>query len=243
MNPIEQYIHDRDEQVKKNMNDIVLQHKTKVYTEELVKCNYTKNFTWMGVPIIQYPGDLIVMQELIWKIRPMAIVECGIAFGGFTGFLYQMQSASVDGGFVLGIDIEIRKHTHEILDRYSRIKLIEKSSIDPLAVKEIRMNVPVWRNPIMVILDANHTHDHVLQELKLYSPLVSVGSYIVIFDTAIEFYGHLDKNQGRPWGKGNNPYTSVQEFLKDNDEFVVDREVEQRAGITAAPGGYLRRIK
>jgi cephalosporin hydroxylase len=247
MNPTEQYIHDRNEQVRKNMRNDVLRLYKEKFTGELIRTNYTKNFTWMGIPILQYPTDIMVMQELIWQIKPDYIIETGVAFGGMIVFYASMLEA-ISGpqyGMVAGIDKEIRIHNLTELKNHplwKRIELFEKDSVDPKFVEWLR-NANKYRSNILVSLDSNHTHDHVLQELRLYSPLVSVGSYIVVFDTAIEFFGHLDKNQNRPWGKANNPYSAVQEFMKGNKEFIVDREVEMRAGITAAPSGWLRRVK
>lgn len=240
MNAIKQYIHDRDEQVRKNMKDDLLALRTKYFTERIVQTNYTKSFTWMGIPILQYTSDLMVMQEIIWEVRPDWIIECGVAFGGMTAF-YATILDFMGHGNVLGIDIEIREHTKKI--HHPRIQFRQSSSTDETLLKEIRFLVK--ENSVLVSLDSNHTHAHVLKELELYAPLVSVGSYIVVFDTAIEFYGHLDVNQDRPWGKGNNPWTATQEFLKTEmgQNFVIDKEVEQWALISAAPDGWLRRIK
>jgi cephalosporin hydroxylase len=242
MSPTEQYIHDRNEQVRKNMDDRDLEVNTYRFTEELVRTNYTKNFTWMGIPILQYPTDLMVMQELIWQIKPDYIIETGVAFGGMTVFYANILDA-IGNGQVIGIDIEFREHNRHALRNHplwGRMTLVEGSSIEKKVIDAVNL---LNGKKILVSLDSNHTHDHVLQELRLYAPLVSVGSYIVVFDTAIEDFGHLDKNQDRPWGKENNPATAVAEFMKNNDEFVVDKEIETRAGITAAPGGWLRRIK
>jgi cephalosporin hydroxylase len=242
MNAIEQYIHDRDEQVRKNLTDRDLAIDIHRLTESLVRTNYVKNYTWRGVPTLQYPTDLMVMQELIWKLRPDYIIETGIAFGGMTSFYSDMQSQH--RGEVVSIDIDIRPHAEAVLAELDSVFQIESSSTDPTVPELVRDFVINDAGAVVLVtLDSNHTHDHVLEELRLYSPLVSVGSYIVVFDTAIEFYGHLDKNQDRPWGKGNNPWTAVQEFMKNNDEFVVDREIEQRAVVTSAPGGFLRRVK
>jgi cephalosporin hydroxylase len=239
MNPIETYIHDRDEQVRKNLQCGFLDYDAFHFTGSLVRTNFVKNFTYCGIPILQYPTDLMVMQELIWQIKPDCIIETGIAFGGMTKFYSDMLGRVA--GILIAIDIEIREHAKKVLCGLDVFDF-EGSSIDEKIFEEVRRIVRLDEK-VLISLDSNHTHDHVLQELKLYSPLVSVGSYIVVFDTAIEFYGHLDKNQDRPWGKGNNPYSAVQEFMKDNDEFIVDKEVEQRALITSAPGGFLRRIK
>jgi len=209
----------------------------------------------MGIPIIQYPTDLMVIQEIIWKVRPTMIIETGVAFGGMTLFYAAMLRSIWDKKMtapskrVIGIDVEFYPHTIDAIKKsdYSHvIKLIKRSSTDKKNRLYIRSRQQEgygqWEK-ILVSLDSNHTAEHVLKELQLYASLVSVGSYIVVFDTAIEFHGHLDRNQDRPWGKGNNPWTAVQEFMKGNDEFVVDKDVEQRALITAAPGGFLRRVK
>ena len=247
--PVEQYIHDRDEQVKENRRDRDLEVSTYRYTEWLVKSNYTKNFTWMGFPILQYPSDLMVMQEIIEEIRPDCIIETGIAFGGMSLFYHDMLVCCCLASQVISIDIDIREQAWRVFGKDYQWKCmlpIQGDSADPKTLRKVKKAMKDFYTPIktvLVSLDSNHTKDHVLQELRLYSPLVSVGSYIVVFDTAIEFFSHLDKNQDRPWGKGNNPYSAVMEFMKDNDEFIIDKEIEQRALITSAPSGYLRRIK
>jgi cephalosporin hydroxylase len=242
MNAIEQYIHDRDEQVRKNLTDRDLAIDIHRLTESLVRTNYVKNYTWRGVPTLQYPTDLMVMQELIWKLRPDYIIETGIAFGGMTRFYSDMQSPRL--GAVISIDVDIRLHAKVVLVELDNVFPVQASSTAPTTPKRVKDLMGEDDDAVVLVtLDSNHTHDHVLQELKLYSPMVSVGSYIVVFDTAIQFYGHLDKNQDRPWGKGNNPWAAVQAFMKGNDEFVVDKEIEQRAVITSAPGGWLRRVK
>lgn len=253
MNPIEQYIHDRDEQVRANLTNRDLAIDTYRMTESLVKTNYVKNFTYMGTPILQYPTDLMVMQELIWEVKPTVIIEIGIAFGGMLAFYASVLNIT-SSGKVIGIDKEIREHnrlrieSHPVFrgeDNYNTIlQLIEGSSITDEVFNNIVYSLP--RDPrVLISLDSDHTHDHVLQELKLYSPLVSVGSYIVVFDTAIEFYHQHDKNQNRAWSKGNNPWTATQEFLKSEmgKNFIIDKGVEKRALITSAPEGWLRRIR
>lgn len=191
---------------------------------------------------MQYPSDLMVMQELISQIKPLFIVETGVAFGGMTTFYADMLRLC-GGEKVIGIDVDIRPHAEQMfMERNDeRIVLVRGSSIDEKTAQMVKERVNYAGN-IIVSLDSNHTHEHVLQELKLYAPLVSIGSYIVVFDTEIEEYWHY-MNRERPWGPGNNPWTAVQEFLKTNDDFIVDKEIEGRAIITSAPGGWLRRIK
>ena len=243
MNPILEYVIDRDEQVKQNLDDRDLRMATYHFTKELVRTNYTKNFLWMGMPILQYPTDLMIIQELIWRIKPDYIIETGVAFGGMLVFYANILEV-IGKGRVIGIEINPQDHNMKELELHplqNRIKVIRGSSIDKHTIETVKDLIR--KGKVFVSLDSNHTHDHVLQELRLYAPLVSVGSYIIVFDTAIEEFGHLDKNQDRPWGKGNNPYTATQEFMKNNDEFIVDKEIEQRALISAAPGGWLKRIK
>lgn len=246
MNATEQYIADRDTQVRFNMQDKQLKRRTDRYMEYLVATNYGKNFTWMGIPIIQFPSDLMVMQEIIWKVKPDYIIETGVAFGGMITFYASILEA-IGKGKALGIDIDPRKHNMDLLEVHPlrhRIDIVKGSSTDEKVIDAVKNYIsPLIPKPvIMACLDSNHTKDHVLQELRLYSPLVSVGSYIVVFDTAIEFVGSPAGSRGE-WGRGNSPWTAVQEFMKDNDEFVVDTEVETRALVTAAPGGWLKRIK
>jgi len=241
MDDKEKYLKARDLQVKKNMSDAEIISNTKQFTGNLVRTNYVKSYTWMGQPILQYPSDLMVLQELVWELQPQYIIECGIAFGGLTLFCASLLKKHCK---VIAIDIDIRVHNMEAIKSHPygrRVTLIEGDSTAPETLEKVKGSI---RNPInvMVILDSNHTANHVLKELELYTPFVTLDSYCVVFDTAIEYF-MKEKPKDRPWGPGNNPYTAVQEFMKDNEEFVVDREVETRALITGAPGGFLRRIK
>jgi len=240
MNAIEQYLHDRDEQIKENRRDRDLEVSIHRLTEWLVKSNYTKNFTWMGIPILQYPTDLMVMQEIIWEGKFDWIIETGTAFGGMALFYATCPTRWTT--HVLTIDKDIRPHARVVLGGRGGMHSIEGDSVSQEVIEAVRKEITGYER-IMVSLDSNHAHEHVLQELRLYAPMVSVGSYIVVFDTAIEYFGHLDKNQDRPWGKGNNPATAVKAFLKETDAFIVDKDIEQRALLTAAPGGWLRRVK
>jgi len=205
---------------------------------------YTYNFKWLGRPIIQFPQDMFAMQEIIWDIRPDLIVETGIAHGGSLIFYASMMELLGDDGVVVGIDIDIRKHNRTEIENhrmFSRISMIEGSSVDAAVVKEV-YRLAEGKKKVMVALDSNHTHEHVLRELQKYSPLVKKGSYIVVFDTIIESMP-IDSFPDRPWNKGNNPMTAVHEFLKSTDRFVVDKETENKLLITVAPMGYLKCIK
>lgn len=207
------------------------------------KYKYSYNFTWLGIPVIQWPQDLIALQEVIWEARPEVIIEVGIAHGG--GLVFDASLLHILGGdrLVVGIDIEIRPHNRRNIEAHplaGRIRLIEGSSVDPAtAVQAAGM---AKGKKTLVILDSNHTHQHVLRELELYSPLVGAGSYLVVFDTSIEDQppGH---HTGKPWDKGNNPKTAVWEFLKTNDRFVIDKDIDAKLLLTVARDGYLRCVK
>lgn len=205
---------------------------------------YSYHFTWLGRPIIQFPQDIVAMQEIIWRVNPELIIETGIAHGGSLIFYASILELLGGQGSVLGIDIDIRKHNRvEIIKHpmYRRINMIEGSSLEPEVVDQV-LGLAQGKNPVMVVLDANHTHEHVLKEMQLYSPLVSKGSYLVVFDTVVDDMPE-DFYVDRPWGKGNNPKTAVHEFLRTNDRFEVDKEIQRKLLITSAPDGYLRCVK
>lgn len=205
---------------------------------------YSYNFSWMGRPIIQFPQDILAMQEIIWQIKPRLIIETGIAHGGSLIFYASMLELLGKDGNVLGIDIDIRPYNRAEIEKhpmFGRIKMIEGSSIAKDIVSQV-YEFARGKTPVLVILDSMHTHSHVLEELNAYSPLVTKDSYLIVFDTVIE-----DMPEGmfsdRPWGKGNNPKTAVWDFLKTNDRFEIDKEIENKLLITVAPDGYLRCTK
>lgn len=213
------------------------------FMEESIKDKYSYNFHWLGRPIIQYPQDIVAMQEIIWDVKPDLIIETGIAHGGGLVF-YASMLELIGKGEVLGIDIDIRKHNKKEIEKhemFKRIKMIEGSSVDQEVIGKVSETVKNHKK-IMVCLDSSHTHRHVLEELNLYSKFVSVGSYIVAFDTIIEY---MPKKffADRPWDKKNNPATAVKVFLGQNKNFVVDKNIDNKLLITVAPGGYLKRIK
>jgi cephalosporin hydroxylase len=211
---------------------------------EMCRYRYSYNFTWMGRPIIQFPEDMVAMQEIVWRVRPEIIIETGIAHGGSLVFWASLLELLGGDRRVIGVDIEIRPHNRTEIARHPlsrRITTIEGSSIDRSIVEQVRSRVR-GRSPVMVVLDSNHTHAHVLEELRAYSPLVTQGSYLIVCDTIVE-----DMPEGsfpdRPWGRGNNPATAVRQFLQENDRFQVDQETEGKLLFTVAPGGYLECIK
>ena len=210
---------------------------------ESIKYEYSYHFSWLGRPIIQYPQDIIALQEIIWKVKPDLIIETGIARGGsiiFSASLLEL----IGSGEVVGIDIDIKNKNKKAIKKHplgKRIQMIEGSSINKKIMKRIE-KIAQNKKSILVILDSNHTHKHVLKELEIYSPLVSKNSYLIVFDTIIDdLPEELLKN--RPWGKNNNPKTAVKEFLKTNDRFRIDRTIERKLLFTAAPMGYLKCVK
>ena len=222
------------------MDDIVDLFNLKALKEE-----YTYNFKWMGRPIIQYPQDMIAMQELIWEVKPDLIIEAGIAHGGSLIYYASILELIGEGGHILGIDIDIRKHNRDLIEAHpmmKRISLIEGSSVSKEIVDQVK-KIAASKKRILVSLDSNHTHDHVLAELNLYAPLVSKDSYCVVFDTIVEDLPADYDWSPRTWGKGNNPKTAVQEFLKKHDEFMIDKSMNDKLLISVAPDGYLKRIK
>lgn len=213
---------------------------TRDFFDRSFQHRYSYNFSWLGRPIIQYPQDIVAMQEIIWKVRPRLIVETGIAHGGSLIFSASMLELIGGPGGVLGIDIDIRPHNRVEIEKhplFRRIEMIQGSAIDPDVVAQVRQRIPA-EGPVLVCLDSNHTHEHVLRELELYSPLVTRGSYLVVFDTVVEDMP-ADAFPDRPWGPGNNPKTAVHEFLRTNSRFRIDHEIADKLQITVAPDGYL----
>ncbi|HEX8988899.1 MAG TPA: cephalosporin hydroxylase family protein [Rhodocyclaceae bacterium] len=225
---------------------------------------YAHNFSWLGRPIIQVPQDIYAFQELIWRVQPDLIIETGIAHGGslvlsasMLALLDYCEAASARRPLdpagsrrrVLGIDIDIRAHNRRAIEAHPLkhlIEMIEGSSIDPAVIGTVAARASEFKR-VMVFLDSNHTHDHVLAELQAYAPLVSPGSYCVVWDTGVE-----DLPDGfvtdRPWGKGNNPKTAVWAYLAslegaDAPRFEIDKTIEHKLAITASPDGFLRRIR
>jgi len=232
----------------------------KEFLQATVNFNYSYRFRWGGVPLIQFPQDLIALQEIIWRIKPDLIIETGIAHGGSLIFHASMlsqielcESISNKTSFdpfnpkriVVGIDIDIRPQNREIIEAHpmsTRIKMLEGSSTDPQIVKDVK-EIAKDYNTILVCLDSSHTHDHVKGELEAFGGLVTKGSYCIVFDTGIEDTTSSPSGPVRPWGVGNNPKTALYEYLKTHPEFEIDSSIQKRILITSAPDGYLKRIK
>lgn len=205
------------------------------------KSRYTYNFDYLGLPIIQFPQDILCLQELIWNTSPDLVIETGVARGGSLALSASILQLLGGDGVVVGIDIDIRAHNRRRIEAHplaSRIELIEGSSIDP-AVTERVAAMAARRSRVMVILDSHHEHDHVLAELRSYGPMVTEGCYLAVLDTVIEDLPAALFSD-RPWGPGNSPKTAVGAYLGETDRFEVDEDIDARLGISVAPGGYLR---
>jgi cephalosporin hydroxylase len=232
------------ERIARMPEDARLQQLSRDWFNQASKHEYSYHFEWLGVPIIQFPQDIVAMQEIIWRVKPDLIVETGVARGGSIIFYASMLELIGGPGRVLGIDIDIREHNRKRIESHpmaKRIDLIQGSSIDPAIADRARQAAANYQR-VLVVLDSNHTHDHVLAELELYSPLVKQGSYLVVFDTVVE-HMPADFFPDRPWGHGNNPMTAVREFLKKNKRFEIDEETTSKLLISVAPSGFLRCVK
>jgi len=242
MNPHEQFREEVKDNIDGLQQDKALQATSQAWINDTARHKYTYNFSWMGRPIIQFPQDMIAMQEIIWAVQPDIIVETGIAHGGSLVF-YASMLELIGKGHVLGVDIDIRQHNREAIETHpmsKRIQMIQGSSIDPAIVEQVRQRVEGKK--VLVVLDSNHTHEHVLQELRAYAPMASVGSYCVVMDTVVEDMP-VDAFPDRPWGKGDNPKTAVWAYLEENRDFEIDQAVHGKLLITVAPDGYLRRVR
>ena len=229
------------------------------FMKESIAARYSYNFFWMGRPIIQYPQDMIAIQELVWRVRPDVIVETGIAHGGsliMSASLLAMLDLcdATEAGEMLdprapkrrvvGVDVDIRAHNRIAIEAHpmaNRITMIQGSSIDTAIVEQVRTEVGDAKR-VLVCLDSNHTQDHVLAELNAYAPMVTPGSYCVVFDTIVE---DLPKELSfdRPWGPGNNPRTAISTWMSGQENFKIDKDINHKLVVSVAQDGYLLRLK
>ncbi|OPY98203.1 cephalosporin hydroxylase [Bradyrhizobium sacchari] len=236
------------QEIEEMGRDVDVQSLSRQWMVETLKHKYTYHFSWMGRPIIQFPQDILAVQEIIWSVKPDLIIETGIAHGGSLIFSSSMLELNAMSGGpqdaqVVGIDIDIRAHNRAAIEAHPmarRIVMIEGSSVAAEVISEVKLKAAGKRS-VLVLLDSNHTHDHVLAELDAYAPLTTVDSYCIVFDTAIEDMP-ADAFRDRPWGKGNNAKTATWEFLRRHPEFEVDKSIQHRLLITVGPDGYLKRM-
>ena len=247
MNENEKFENHNKKIIKQMNKDVGFLNLSKKWLLQSLKHQYSYHFRWLGIPIIQYPQDIIATQEIIWNVKPDLIIETGIARGGsliFSASILQM----IGKGSVLGIDIDIRKHNKIAIKKHhlsKRITMIEGSSIDEKVVNKVK-TIAKTKKRVMVFLDSNHTYEHVLKELELYSSLVKKGSYIIVFDTIIDdipnnWWGkHIST---RPWNKKNNPKSAVKDFILKNNRFKIDHTIDNKILLTVAPSGFLKCTK
>jgi cephalosporin hydroxylase len=246
MNNFQQEVAQR---VASNKTDDVIQAGARAFMLPSVTARYSYNFSWLGRPIIQYPQDIVAMQEIIWNVQPDLIIETGIAHGGsliFFASMLELNAAcgGADNAEVLGVDIDIRAHNRQAIEQHpmsKRIHMIEGSSTASDVVELVRSRAE-GRQKVLVCLDSNHTHEHVLAELEAYARLTSVGSYCVVFDTIVEDMP-ASTYPDRPWGPGNSPKSAVSAYLHTHPEFQPDTTIDNKLLITVAAGGYLRRVR
>jgi cephalosporin hydroxylase len=249
------FTNERSERIKKMSGHEELRALALRFMDLTTPIKYSYNFTWADLPIIQYPQDIVAIQELIFSVKPDLVIETGVARGGSlmlsASALAMLDFDSSKGHLswtnknrrVVGVDVDIRPHNRSAIESSAfsgMITLLEGSSTDAKLLDSIN-DLANSAEKVMVFLDSNHTHDHVLSELEAYAPLVTVGSYIVVFDTIVE---HLPPNSfpDRPWGPSNSPLSAVNAFLKDNKNFLVDKEFDNKLMISVCPGGFLRRV-
>lgn len=254
---------DFNEEVLRRIKDIDQNTDLKVCSYAFMKASltpmYSYNFSWLGRPVIQYPQDIVALQEIIWQVRPDLIIETGIAHGGSLIMSASMLALldycdAVESGVplvpkaskrrVLGLDIDIRAHNRKAIEAHPmahKIDMIQGSSVAPDVIAEVHKRAVNYER-ILVCLDSNHTHDHVFAELEAYAPLVTLGSYCCVFDTIVEDMPK-ELSGDRPWGPGNNPKTAVWQYLTKHPEFEIDKSIQNKLLITVAPDGYLKRVK
>lgn len=270
MKEIEEFRQSRLEMISKMGQDVEVSRLGLGFVVDTAKWKYAYNFSWLGRPIIQFPQDIIALQEIIWQVQPDLIIETGIAHGGslilsasMLAMIDYCEAAEAGKTLdpkasrrrVLGLDIDIRAHNRVAIEAHPlahKIDMIQGSSIAPDIIAQVHEHAKGYER-ILICLDSNHTHEHVLAELEAYAPLVSPDSYCIVFDTVIE---DMPDNMfpDRPWGKGNNPKTATREYLRRLKEegrtaadgaplhLEIDKMIENKLLITVAPDGYLKRI-
>ncbi len=253
MNAITEFENEKKARIASYQNDQKVQSIAKDFIIQSCYNQYTYNFSWMGRPIIQFPQDMVIMQELIWELQPDLIIETGIAHGGSLVF-YASILQLIGKGRVIGVDIDIRKHNRVAIEKhpmFHRIHLIEGSSIDLSTIEKVRSEINDAKK-VMVCLDSFHTHEHVLAELNAYYEFVSVENYLVVFDTTAQILEEkvltdISKEskiyKNTLWGKNHNPHTALKSFLENHKEFVIEPSWHQKALITNCFEGFLKKIK
>ncbi|MGE0492770.1 MAG: cephalosporin hydroxylase family protein [Vulcanimicrobiota bacterium] len=245
MNPIKQFFSERQADIVEMGKDAELRRKSIDWMHHADRYKYTYNYTWMGRPIIKFPNDMLIQQELMWKLKPDLVIETGIAHGGSIIFTASMMEMMGIDGEVVGVDIDIRQHNRDAIEAHpmmKRITMYEGDSVAPDMVEKVRRHTEN-KKCIMVILDSLHSHRHVHKELHAYAEMTSVGSYCILPDTFIEFFPKGYYADSRPWDVGDNPYTAMQQYLSEVDFFEIDKNLTHKAMITETIDGYLKRVR
>jgi len=242
MSDIKKFQKFRKQNIKRLGKDKSLKRIAIDFIKKSGKYHYSYNFDWLGMPIIQFPQDVMALQEIFWKIKPEIIIETGVARGGSLIFYASLMKMVNKNGLVIGIDVNIKKHNLKKIKKhflYKNIKLMTGSSVDQKIIKKLHQQTK--NKKIMVVLDSDHSLKHVYKELKLYSNFVSKGSYMIVLDATIDNMPN-DYFLNRSWNKNNNPKKAVKLFLKKNKNFVVDEQIENKLLITSAYSGFLKKI-
>lgn len=214
------------------------------FLSEALSSGYPYNFSWFGVPLIQFPEDALMASEIVFNVKPKVIIDSGTARGG-SAIFYASLLKLIGGHSVISIDIDIRPHNRDTVEKHpfgSMIKLVQGSSSDKNTFDKVKKLVGK-RNPVVVALDSSHEESHVLRELELYSQLLSKGGYIMIFDTFIRKLPRSAYPADRPWDASHNPWTAIKKFLKTHKEFEVDELYNAKAMVSSAPMGFLKKVK
>ncbi|NGQ89451.1 cephalosporin hydroxylase [Rhodobacter sp. HX-7-19] len=235
--------HSRDQSVALGKDKEVFDASTN-FMLKLDPYDYSYLWTWMGVPIIQMPADILATQEVIWATQPDIIIETGVARGGSVLFMASLLQL-IGKGQVIGVDIDIRAHNRDTIENHPmshRVTLVEGGSTAPETLAAVKALIPEGAR-VMVILDSDHSRDHVLAECRAYAPLVTEGCYMVVADTMI---GHVDESdaprkRSKLWFKGNEPLTALRMFLSENASFEVDEVLNGKLVLSSSPGGYIRK--
>jgi cephalosporin hydroxylase len=257
--PIQQFAHERSQQIAGYSRDADFIAQSQAWLEASMRRRYVYNYDWMGRPIIQYPQDMVAMQELVWARRPDLIIETGIAHGGslilsasLLAMLDYCDAVQAGTGLdpkaskrkVLGLDIDIRPHNRDAIESHPlahKIDMIQGSSISSEVIAQVQAYASGYQR-VMVCLDSNHTNEHVLAELRAYAPLTTLGCYCVVFDTFVEDMP-ADLFPDRPWAPGDNPKTAVHTYVKEQQGFEIDASIPHKLQVTVAPDGFLKRIR
>lgn len=248
MHNAEEFLSWRKERAEEYESDEKFLTSGKNWMNNAVRLDYSYMFEWLGIPVIQFPGDLLLIQEAIVTARVNKVIEVGIARGGTTNFLASILDLLGSTSFpnVIGVDVSISKHTSEAIENSKfkeRIELVEGNSISDSTFQKVMKHINS-NDRVMVILDSNHTMSHVYNELNLYSKIVTKGSYLIVMDTAIEYIDPNVISKDKLWGRGNSPMTAVSRFLNENPEvFVIDKKMDSRSFPGAAKGGFLLKLE